>query len=251
VLVAEDNAINRKVVTKLMEKQGFTAIVTENGREALDVLLREQVDVVLMDIQMPIMDGFEAIRAIRTMERISGEHLPIVALTAHAMKGDRERCLAAGADDYVSKPIRIADLLAAIHRARMGAPSLNPVAPPHLAVPAPGTFDMAGALERIEGDRDLLDEIARLFADECPTNLQEIRQAMAAGNVRLLERLAHTMKGAALNLGGAGVAEAAGTLEQQARAGDLANAGTSVRTLEKEIGLLLPELESFCRKVAH
>ncbi len=251
VLVAEDNAINRKVVTKLMEKQGFTAIVTENGREALDALLREQVDVVLMDIQMPIMDGFEAIRAIRTMERISGGHLPIVALTAHAMKGDRERCLAAGADDYVSKPIRIADLLAAIHRARMGAPSPNPVAPPHLAVRAPGSFDLAGALERVEGDRDLLDEIARMFADECPNNLQEIRQAMAAGNVRLLERLAHTMKGAALNLGGAGVAEAALTLEQQARAGDLANAGTSVRTLEKEIGLLLPELESIRRKVTH
>jgi two-component system sensor histidine kinase/response regulator len=251
VLLAEDNAVNRRVVTKLMEKRGFTVIVTENGREALDAVLREQVDVILMDIQMPVMDGFEAIRAIRTKERISGGHLPIIALTAHAMKGDRERCLAAGADDYVSKPIRIADLLAAIHRARIGAPSLNPVAPPHLAVPAPATFDLAGALERVEGDRDLLDEIARLFADECPTNLQEIRQAMAAGNVRLLERLAHTMKGAVFYLGGARVAEAALTLEQQARVGDLANAGTSVQTLEKEIGLLLPELESFCRKVTH
>ena len=119
VLLAEDNAINRKLATRLLEKHGYTVIETENGRAALDALERERVDLVLMDVQMPVMDGFEAIRIIRTSEQGTDGHLPIIALTAHAMKGDRERCLAAGADDYLTKPIRTAALLDALERLRI------------------------------------------------------------------------------------------------------------------------------------
>ena len=132
VLLAEDNAVNRKLATTLLEKRGHIVVVTENGQEALDALERENVDLVLMDVQMPVMDGFEAIHAIRAKERSTGAHLPIIAVTAHAMKGDRERCLEAGADDYVTKPIRLAELLAAMNRARSGvggrAPVVTPVA---------------------------------------------------------------------------------------------------------------------------
>ncbi len=118
VLLAEDNAVNRTLAIRLLEKHGHTVVVVENGRQALEVLERETVDLVLMDVQMPEMDGLEATAAIREKEKKTGNHLPIIALTAHAMKGDREKCLAAGTDDYLTKPIRTADLFAAIDRLR-------------------------------------------------------------------------------------------------------------------------------------
>jgi CheY-like chemotaxis protein len=114
VLVAEDNRVNQKVVTRLLEKQGHRVTLAENGREALDKLLLGGFDAILMDVQMPEMTGLEAARAIRRAERGSGRHIPILAMTAHAMKGDRERCLASGMDGYVSKPIRSRELLDAL-----------------------------------------------------------------------------------------------------------------------------------------
>jgi two-component system sensor histidine kinase/response regulator len=114
VLLAEDNLINRKLATTLLEKHGYAVVSTVNGREALDALERETPDAVLMDVQMPVMDGLEAIRTIRAKEQYSGTRLPIIVLTAHAMKGDRERCLAAGMDAYVSKPVQASELFAAV-----------------------------------------------------------------------------------------------------------------------------------------
>ena len=110
VLVAEDNAVNQKLIVRLLEKRGHRVTVAGNGREAVDAAARASFDLVLMDMQMPEMDGFEATAMIRVGERRSGAHLPIVALTAHAMKGDREKCLAAGMDDYLSKPIQPGEL---------------------------------------------------------------------------------------------------------------------------------------------
>ncbi len=249
VLLAEDNAINRKLATALLEKRGHTVVVTENGREALDALERESVDLVLMDVQMPVMDGLEAMRAIRKKEQSNGTHLPIIALTAHAMKGDRERCLAAGADDYVTKPIRIAELLSVMNRVTAGTGGSSLAAAPIAAAADSNRLDMAAALERVEGDRDLLEELVRLFMDQCPINMKEIREAVAAGDANVLLRLAHTLKGAAMNLGALKVSEAAQSLEDQARTGDLGSAASLFENLAKEIELLLPELESVCRKV--
>jgi CheY-like chemotaxis protein len=123
VLVAEDNQINQKVVTRLLEKQGHRATLAGNGREAIEKLLVGEFDAILMDVQMPEMNGLEATRAIRRAERGSGRHVPILAMTAHAMKGDREKCLASGMDGYVSKPIRAQELLEALQ-------GLIPVAQP-------------------------------------------------------------------------------------------------------------------------
>jgi CheY-like chemotaxis protein len=114
ILLAEDNIVNQKVASLLLAKSGHSVLVVSNGREALDALGRERFDVVLMDVQMPEMDGFEATACIRASERISLQHVPIIAMTAHAMSGDRERCLAAGMDGYVSKPVHLAELLQAI-----------------------------------------------------------------------------------------------------------------------------------------
>ena len=262
ILLAEDNAVNQKLAITLLQKRGHTVIPTGNGQEAIAALETQRFDLVLMDVQMPVMDGFEAIRSIRSKERTTGAHIPIIALTAHAMKGDREKCLAVGADDYVSKPIRTSDLVAAMDRSRIlkvdaspkAAPSPQPSLPPPPApAPAvdarPGVFDINDALERVEGDRELLEEIARIFIGECPGNMDAIRQAHAAGDARILERIAHAVKGASANLSAAAVSQAAFELEKLAASGNLANAGASIDKLQREVGALLPYLASVCHKV--
>jgi len=247
ILVAEDNAVNRTLAIRLLEKHGHTIVVAENGREALEVLEREKVDAVLMDLQMPVMDGFEAVRIVREREKTTGGHLPIIALTAYAMKGDRERCLEAGADDYVTKPIRPPDLFAALDRvARAFLPEITET----LAKAAAPVMDAEAALESVEGDRDLLEEIARLFQSECPRMVAEIREALKARDARLLEHLAHTLKGSSANVGGCLVAQAAAELEMQARSGDLGPANEQVERLAGETERLLSELDSLLRKVA-
>ncbi|HWF39005.1 MAG TPA: response regulator [Candidatus Acidoferrales bacterium] len=250
VLLAEDNAINRRLATRLLEKHGYTVIETENGRAALDALEHERVDLVLMDVQMPVMDGFEAIRAIRTSEQGTGEHLPIIALTAHAMKGDRERCLAAGADDYLTKPIRTAALLEALERLSHPPAASSPDRC-LLDLPVPSTWDVQAALSRMEGDRELLEEIVHLFAQECPRTLEEIAGALQANDAALLERLAHTLKGSSANISATALCHTALALEMQARSGDLSKARDAVESLEEELQRLLPELQGWSAKVPH
>jgi two-component system sensor histidine kinase/response regulator len=259
ILLAEDNAVNRKLAVALLEKRGFTMVVTENGREAIEALERGPVDLVLMDVQMPVMDGLEAIRAIRTKEQSTGAHLPIIALTAHAMKGDRERCLAAGADDYVTKPIRLGELLSAMDRAttmrantretKQGSAAAPPA--PHGATRASSRLDLAAALDRVEGDRELLEEIARLFAEECPGLIDQIRRARQANDLPELQRAAHTLKGAASNVAATTVAESALALETQARTGQMDHMDELIAALASEIDLVLPEFDALCRKVTH
>ncbi|MDE3110053.1 MAG: response regulator, partial [Acidobacteriota bacterium] len=249
VLLAEDNAVNRRLATALLEKRGHTVLPAENGREALGILERETPDVILMDLQMPMMDGFEAIRAIRAKEPRDGGHLPIVALTAHAMQGDRERCLEAGADDYVTKPIRTADLFAAIER--VTGSKATPQGNQRAAMNGMETLDVAAALERVEGDRDLLEELVHLFIEESPKAMEEMRQALGERDARRLERLAHTLKGSSGSLGANRVSQAALLLEMRARSGALENAGELMAALQAELERVLPEIESVTRKVAH
>ncbi len=249
ILLAEDNAVNRKLAKTLLEKHGYTVVNAENGREALEVLGREQIDLILMDMQMPVMDGFEAMRAIRESERDSGKHIRIVALTAHAMKGDRARCLEAGADDYVTKPIRTTELLAALDRSEAGAPVGEVAAGSASAAPG-AILDVQRALQRLDGDSELLEELATLFADEGVKNIRDIHEAFAAADAKLLERLAHTVKGASANIGAASLSHAALVLEELARSGDLTNAAEKIAALERELARLLPAIKSLARKTA-
>jgi PAS domain S-box-containing protein len=250
VLLAEDNAVNRTLARKLLEKFGHTVVIAENGRQVLEALRRESVDLVLMDVQMPAMDGLEATAAIREKEKSTGAHLPIIALTAHAMKGDRERCLAAGADDYLTKPIHTPDLLAVLDRIRgIKTTPHPPAAPPPAAVSA-NSFDLAAALQRVEGDRELLEELARLFAEECPKFLAGIRRAFDASDAHELARLAHTVKGSASNLGASAVTQSAIELEKLARASDFRAAAARFKILESDVKTLLAELEAVLGKVA-
>jgi len=251
ILVAEDNHVNRMLIVRLLKKHGCAVLVAENGQEALNLLEREKVDMVFMDVQMPVLDGLETTRTIRRQEVTSGGHLPIIALTAHAMKGDRERCLEAGADDYLTKPIRSAGLLAAIARFGPHRHESNPDAPPATTESFPGAIDLKALLDRVEGDRGLLDELVQMFKDDCKRNLQEIRQAIAGDDGIRLTRLAHTLKGSSANMSAKPLSEATAEMERLARAGQLEDAKGAFRAVEEEAARLLLELESISRPVAH
>jgi signal transduction histidine kinase/CheY-like chemotaxis protein len=240
VLVAEDNAVNQRLAVRLLEKAGHTVAVAGDGREALAALDREAFDLVLMDVQMPVMDGFEALAAIRQREESTGGRLPVIALTANAMKGDRERCLQAGFDDYVPKPLRAAQLFEAIGRlvepsapSGAGTPSGSPLEEP---------LDRAAALAAVEGDEELLGELVATFLDDCPRLVREIAEAIARGEAAGLSRAAHTLKGAVGYFGCPAVRDAAFRLEVMGRTGNLTGAGESFRGLEQALGQLKPAL---------
>ena len=197
VLLAEDNPVNRRVAVSLLEKRGYEVFLATNGREAMEAVEREPVDVVLMDVQMPEMGGLEATAAIRRRERDLGTHVPIIAMTAHAMKGDRERCLEAGMDDYVSKPVRPADLYAAIERLvprTVAAAPARPVAAP-AAPAASGIVDRGGLMERLGGDVALLGEVITLYRQNCPGMMETLRVAVIKSHAAEVHRAAHGLKG--------------------------------------------------------
>ncbi len=253
ILLAEDNPVNRIVAQRLLEKHGFSVLLAENGRQAIECLERERdrIDAVLMDIQMPEMDGLTAIRDIRKRERETRQHIPIISLTAHAMRGDRENCLNAGADEYLTKPLHTPDLIAALDRVhgakRNTAPSSATQNTPDdvsLAV-----LDLPGALERMDGDRDLLEEVLHLFAEEWPKSKDELQTAIDAGDCRLSERLAHTLKGASGSLGAQRVSCAAFELEKLSRAGNLEKARDEWQVVQNETATFLTEFEALLRKV--
>ena len=186
-----------------------------NGREALAALDDGPFDAVLMDVQMPEMDGFEATAAIRARESATGAHTPIVAMTAHALKGDRERCLEAGMDAYVSKPLRPQELFDVLARLVPAAGERRPA--PAGPEPPPAAFDMATALERVDGDLELMTELAGLFLGECPQRMEDIRRAIGERDGPGLERAAHYFKGSVGNFGARRASEAAERLERAGR----------------------------------
>jgi signal transduction histidine kinase/CheY-like chemotaxis protein len=232
VLLAEDNLVNQKLAVRLLERQGHHVTVAGTGREALAALGRETFDVVLMDVQMPEMDGLEATAAIRRQEAGTDRHQPIVAMTAHAMKGDRENCLAAGMDAYISKPIQPQELYATIAR----------VVPDAAAPDMQEQLNLGQALDRVGGDRELLREIAGVFLDSYPGQLAELRDAVARRDSRAVQRAAHGLKGAVGNFGARAAAAAAERLELMGRAQDLAGAEAALGELSEALTRLGPAL---------
>ncbi len=242
LLLAEDNLVNQRVTVRMLEQQGHTVVVATNGKEALAALERESFDLVLMDVQMPEMGGFEATDAIRKQELTTGRHIPIVALTAHAMKGDRERCLNAGMDGYVSKPIRGDELWTEMGRL-LDSP-LEPT-PRQVDHPAPEpvgaretVLDRAELLRRIGTDRETLREVAILVGEECPRLLGAVRAALDRGVARDVERAAHSLKG---TVGIVAARQAHGTayrLENLAHQQDLVAAEVAYLELETQLSRL-------------
>src|SRR5205085_10737532 len=192
------------------------------GAAALAALERAPFDLLLMDLQMPEMDGFEATALIRAREKTTGRRLPIVAMTAHAMKGDRERCLGAGMDGYIAKPIHAKELFETItnlapRTARAEQPSPGPR-------PGEAGFNPAAALARLNNDPELLQELAKTFLDEAPRMLQDVREAVVAADARKLQRCAHSLKGAVAIFAEGGAHRAALALETLGQSANLAHA---------------------------
>ncbi|HLL19479.1 MAG TPA: response regulator, partial [Rubrivivax sp.] len=209
-----------------------------NGVEVLRRLADEKFDVILMDGQMPEMDGYQASTAIRQRERESGEHVRIVAVTAHALKGDRERCFAAGMDAYVSKPIRPDELLACVEQWDIDAPAAGP----GVDTSDPAVFDHADALRRARGKPDFLRELVAVFIEELPRTLEDIKAAAARRDFTQVERTAHRLVGAAANLGARSTANAARLLEHAGVEADPAAVSHALAQLERQTRLLAAAL---------
>jgi CheY-like chemotaxis protein/HPt (histidine-containing phosphotransfer) domain-containing protein len=237
LLLAEDTPVNQKLAVTLLEKRGHHVTVVGTGRAAVEAVEKEPFDAVLMDVQMPEMDGLEAAAAVREREKGTGRHVPIIAMTAHAMKGDKERCLAAGMDGYVSKPIRARELFAALER--LAAPAAPPPAPE----PAPGpALDEAEALGQAGGDAGLLAELADIFLGECPGMLDRVRQAVRTRDARGLREAAHSLGGSVSNFGAHEAKDAAWRLEEMGKAGDLGGAEEALAALEQAVRRVEPVL---------
>jgi signal transduction histidine kinase/ligand-binding sensor domain-containing protein/DNA-binding response OmpR family regulator/HPt (histidine-containing phosphotransfer) domain-containing protein len=249
ILLAEDNQVNQRLATRLLEKRGHEVTVVDNGREALDALARSAFDLVLMDVQMPVLDGIEAVMEIRLNETGMPFHQRVVALTAHAMKGDEERCLAAGMDGYLSKPIRQQELDGILDSYFPGL--REPSASELLKVQMAADFvDEAVLLDRVGGDRAFLSELTELFRIEYPRQLSYARQALAEENSGGVMRAAHALRGVLANLAATGPSETGATLEEIGNSGDLSMAGPTLDRLEEELQSVLRTLESFCDKAS-
>jgi two-component system sensor histidine kinase/response regulator len=248
-LLAEDNEVNQKLTVRLLQKRGHAVTVAANGREALDALERDQFDVLLMDVQMPEMNGLDATSVIRQSERQTGAHLPIIAMTALAMKGDRQRCLDAGMDDYISKPIRADEIFRAIdrlstaitnrRRADEDTGSATTISPD-----PDSALDAAELLSRVEGDVDLMQQLIEISQEEWPRLLVEVREVIDRGDARALDRVGHRIKGSAGIFGARALVEVAQRLENIGRANDLSGASAELANLERELERLQQALNT-------
>jgi two-component system, sensor histidine kinase and response regulator len=235
ILLAEDNPINQRLAIALLEKKGWRVTAVPSGEAVLTAVKEQDFDLVLMDVQMPDMDGLEATRRLRTMEAKSARRLPVIGLTAHAMKGDREKCLNAGMDDYVPKPIRPEVLYDAIDKSigRKGAdPPLMPAT------------DLTDALKAVHGDRDFLMDLASQLVHDLPWQLAEIRESLQSGDAKRLERLAHSLKSVVGIFGAHFAAELASELERLAENEQLDHAMPVVQKFEVEMQRVVEALSA-------
>ncbi|MCM2358780.1 MAG: response regulator, partial [Geobacteraceae bacterium] len=244
ILVVEDNPVNMKVALRIMEKLGYPADGVFNGKEALAALELIPYRLVFMDVQMPEMDGLEATEALRRREAASGGRIPIIAMTAHAMKGDRERCLAAGMDDYLAKPVQPDLLLALIEHYLHGVPEERQPAggqPP----PEEVVFDAGRLKKRLKTDDAFVRGLAELVGREAPKHLAAVRRFLGDGNMAELAHHAHQIKGMAANICAENFREAARAVEQAASRDDPRAIEAPLAHLEKEYGRLRTALAAY------
>ena len=240
VLLAEDNPVNQKLALKLLERQGWKVTVAEDGRQAVELAKEGDFDLILMDVQMPEMDGLEATRTIREWEEGTGRHVPIVALTAHAFEEDRKRCLEAGMDAYLTKPIKVQELFKTIeellpHLAHAESPQQQEPPSPQEPSPEGPTFDMTKALEMAGGDVEFLKELIEIYRSDYPQKLARIREALERGDAKTLYENAHSLKGSSGNLGLRRAYELALRIEKMGKEGRLEGVEEVLRELEEEL----------------
>ncbi len=223
ILLAEDNLVNQEVALAVLQKLGVLVDVVSNGKEALEAVMNKEYDLVLMDVQMPEMDGLEATKRIREWESGKDSHIPIIAMTAHAMEGDREMCLKAGMDEHISKPFTpkalsrlIGKWLRQTAKSHIKAEALSP-----LERLEPTVWDKQGLLARLMGDQELARKIIKTFISDFSKQLEMLKRYLEARDISGAQRQAHTLKGAAANVGAEKIRAIATTMENMAKAGDL------------------------------
>ena len=287
ILLAEDNLINQTLATKLLETRGHRVALVSNGKDAVEAFKKGDFDLILMDIQMPEMDGFEATREIRKIEdrgqepevrsqkpEVRGqksedrkqaketpaanpstianrqstiERVPIIAMTAHAMTGVREKCIDAGMDEYVSKPIKPEGLYSAINkvvRKSQSEKKQKRTQPSQGSKTySPKTFDLSGAMETVLGNEDLFRQIAGMFIETCPDYVARIKKGIAGNDAGILEREAHSLKGAVGNFGAREAYAVAHRLEKLGEEGEMATAGGELSNLEIALNELASEMK--------
>jgi two-component system sensor histidine kinase/response regulator len=258
ILLAEDNLINQTLTIRLLETRGHQVTLASNGIEAVEAFKKDDFDLILMDIQMPEMDGFEATREIRNLEtgdpsqspianhQSSIHSIPIIAMTAHAMTGDREKCIDAGMDDYVSKPIKPETLYSVIDKAarksqrekeqKRTQPSQGS------KTFSPTTFDLSGAMETVLGNEALFQEIAGMFIEGRSDYIARIKEGITGKDAGILEREAHSLKGAVGNFGAKEAYEAAHRLEKLGNDGEMARTEEGLSNLERALNELASEM---------
>jgi CheY-like chemotaxis protein len=214
-LLVEDHPINQKVATKILQKHGIRVSIAENGQKAVQALDASNFDLVLMDIQMPVMDGYIAAKEIRKMEQRSGRHVPIIAMTANAMKGEREKCLAAGMDDFVPKPIIEKDLFEVLDRwvHMQSLKILEPVKdlkPPDIfeekrgdseAAAGAERYDLGPILAKFENDKAFFHELAEIYITDTPRGIKRLKNALENNDAAVVEKEVHKLKGSSGNFG--------------------------------------------------
>jgi PAS domain S-box-containing protein len=254
ILVAEDTPFNQTFILRLLEKNGHQPILVENGRQAQEAFNPDTFDVVLMDVQMPEMDGFEATRQIRKLEagNVSHGHMPIIAMTAYATEGDRERCLEAGMDDYVSKPISASKLFQAID-------ALVPVEPEEQAPPSAGpagkehksvSLNAEGLMRSFENDQHLFQELVEIFLNDSPKMLIALRDSLKSEDPEAFKRTAHSLKGMLRNFQAESAAETAFELERIGDRGKLDGADQIVDSLAGQLDDVARKLKEVVKKIS-
>ncbi len=238
ILLAEDNPVNQKLAVILLNKAGYSVDVVDNGARAVEAVFEKKYALVLMDVQMPELDGLDATRHIRAREP-AGERIPIVAVTAHAMQGDRERCLEAGMDDYITKPLQQKELLDILERWMAGNAEDQPDSGPEEVVDPP--LDVAGALPRFGGNMGFYVELLGEYSRQLVSGCGQMREALLAGNADTLFQLAHSLKGAAAAFGAGRLVAAAGEIESSAKEGNVQGLEPLIGHMEAEI----PKIQAF------
>lgn len=266
ILLAEDNLVNQALAVDLLEAKGHRVVAVLNGEEALKAFAKDSFDVILMDVQMPKMDGLEATKHIRSLERKKRrmetpngrgraakiDRVPIVALTAHTRESDRQKCLDAGMDDYMSKPIKPEELFQIVERLSKPATEKKEKRMSAVAADAPtgkDVFDPVKALEVVAGKRKLLQELVQIFLENLPEYVANIRGGISNRDAGVLERSVHALKGAVANFGARRAYDAAYRLEQLGKQSKMDEAEHAMSVLDKELGTLERSLRSYLKGI--
>jgi CheY-like chemotaxis protein/HPt (histidine-containing phosphotransfer) domain-containing protein len=248
LLLVEDNAVNQKLGVRMLEKMGHEVTLAVNGEMALDTLRSKQFDLILMDIQMPVLSGIDTTRAIREWEQ-GRRRTPIIAMTAHAMAGDAERFRGAGMDGYVSKPIQPGILRAEIDRLTQSKIMIEGECMTSATVtndtnPSPCRVNLPELLIRVDNDRELLSDLLSIFKQEFPVYLKSLENAVVRKDVAEIASVSHTLKGMLSNLAVAKASASAARLEQLARVGETISLLDAFAEFERDVHGLLPEMEN-------